>query len=146
MERLCSLLTVIPLSGQEGVQIAVGIEGSANKVGVGIIRYDGATGDYKILSNPRKTYITAAGMGFLPRETAWHHQQHIVALVRTALTEAKISPEDVSCICFTKGPGMGGPLRSCAVCARMLSLLWKRPLVPVNHCVAHIEMGRAVTR
>ena len=27
------------------------------------------------------------------------------------------------------GPGMGGPLRSCAVCARMLSLLWKKPLI-----------------
>lgn len=27
----------------------------------------------------------------------------------------------------------------------MLSLLWKKPLVAVNHCVAHIEMGRVVT-
>ncbi|CAM9230498.1 unnamed protein product [Ectocarpus fasciculatus] len=41
---------------------------------------------------------------------------------------------------------MGGPLRSCAVVARMLSLLWKKPLVPVNHCVAHIEMGRVATK
>jgi N6-L-threonylcarbamoyladenine synthase len=30
---------------------------------------------------------------------------------------------------------MGAPLRSAAVCARMLSLLWKKPLVGVNHCV-----------
>lgn len=41
---------------------------------------------------------------------------------------------------------MGGPLRSCAVCARMLSLLWKTPLIAVNHCVAHIEMGRVATK
>jgi N6-L-threonylcarbamoyladenine synthase len=27
----------------------------------------------------------------------------------------------------------------------MLSLLWKIPLVAVNHCVGHIEMGRIVT-
>jgi N6-L-threonylcarbamoyladenine synthase len=40
---------------------------------------------------------------------------------------------------------MGGPLRSCAVAARSLSLLWGVPLVGVNHCVAHIEMGRAAT-
>lgn len=32
-----------------------------------------------------------------------------------------------------------------ALAARMLSLLWKKPLVAVNHCVAHIEMGRVVT-
>ena len=40
---------------------------------------------------------------------------------------------------------MGGPLTSCAVAARTLSLLWSKPIVAVNHCVGHIEMGRAVT-
>jgi N6-L-threonylcarbamoyladenine synthase len=40
---------------------------------------------------------------------------------------------------------MGGPLVSCAVVARILSLLWKVPIVAVNHCVGHIEMGRCVT-
>jgi len=40
---------------------------------------------------------------------------------------------------------MGGPLLSCAVVARMLSLMWKVPIVGVNHCVGHIEMGRVVT-
>ena len=44
------------------------------------------------------------------------------------------------------GPGMGAPLTSCAVAARTLSLLWHKPLVGVNHCVGHIEMGRAVTK
>jgi N6-L-threonylcarbamoyladenine synthase len=131
-----------PLNGKETV-IALGIEGSANKIGVGIVRYH--QGVYEILSNPRKTYITPAGQGFLPRETAWHHQKHVVALVRLALTESGVSPRDIDCICYTKGPGMGGPLRSCAICARTLSLLWKVPLVGVNHCVAHIEMGRVAT-
>ena len=40
---------------------------------------------------------------------------------------------------------MGGPLVSCAVVARMLSQVWKKPLLAVNHCVGHIEMGRTVT-
>jgi N6-L-threonylcarbamoyladenine synthase len=40
---------------------------------------------------------------------------------------------------------MGAPLRSVAVAARTLALLWSVPIVPVNHCVAHIEMGRLVT-
>ena len=40
---------------------------------------------------------------------------------------------------------MGGPLQSCAICARTLSLLWNVPLVGVNHCVGHIEMGRLAT-
>lgn len=36
-------------------------------------------------------------------------------------------------------------LISVAVAARTLSLLWRRPLIPVNHCVGHIEMGRLIT-
>jgi N6-L-threonylcarbamoyladenine synthase len=40
---------------------------------------------------------------------------------------------------------MGGPLTSCAVVARMLAQLWKVPIIGVNHCVGHIEMGRLVT-
>ncbi len=40
---------------------------------------------------------------------------------------------------------MGGPLVTCAVVARMLSQLWRVPIVGVNHCVGHIEMGRIVT-
>lgn len=40
---------------------------------------------------------------------------------------------------------MGAPLQSCAVCARTLSLMWKLPIVGVNHCVGHIEMGRLAT-
>ncbi len=40
---------------------------------------------------------------------------------------------------------MGGPLVACAVVARMLSQLWGVPIVGVNHCIGHIEMGRVVT-
>lgn len=129
-----------------GRTIVLGIEGSANKVGVGVLVYDPRTETYEILSNPRKTYIAPTGHGFLPKETARHHQAHIVALIRAALVEAfpdSRCPERVlSAICFTKGPGMGAPLQSCAVAARTLSLLWDIPLVAVNHCVGHIEMGR----
>jgi len=134
----------LPVLLERSELIAVGIEGSANKVGVGVLRFK--DGEYSILSNPRKTYITPAGQGFLPKETAWHHQVHIVALVRSSLTDAGVDASQVDCVCYTKGPGMGGPLQSCAICARMLSLIWKAPLVGVNHCVAHIEMGRVATK
>ena len=130
----------------DGTTIVLGIEGSANKVGVGVLQYKPDSREYLILSNPRKTYVAPTGHGFLPKQTAWHHQAHIVALIRAALEEAfpnEAKPESrVSAICFTKGPGMGAPLQSCAVAARTLALLWDVPLVGVNHCVGHIEMGR----
>eukprot|EP00977_Amphora_coffeiformis_P027476 scaffold34613_cov166-Amphora_coffeaeformis.AAC.14 len=122
----------------QGRTAVLGIEGSANKVGVGVLIYDPKTNEYSILSNPRKTYVAPTGHGFLPKETAWHHQNHIAALIRHALHEA--FPEDthperrISAVCFTKGPGMGAPLQSCAIAARTVALLWNVPLVGVNHC------------
>eukprot|EP00796_Vickermania_ingenoplastis_P003593 gene3593-2534_t len=120
--------------------IALGIEGSANKIAIGIVDETGA-----ILSNVRKTYITPTGTGFLPRATADHHSYEILRLVQDALKESGLAPDDVQTICYTKGPGMGAPLSVGCVVARTLSLLWKKPLIGVNHCVGHIEMGRVVT-
>lgn len=134
-------------SNENGDIVVLGIEGSANKVGVGIVRYCRQSHTYHVLANPRKTYVAPTGHGFLPKPTALHHQAHITALIRTALTEAFPDPSDdpsrnVSAVAYTKGPGMGAPLQSCAIAARTVSVLWKVPLVGVNHCVGHIEMGR----
>ncbi|KAM0343290.1 hypothetical protein ACHAPU_008740 [Fusarium lateritium] len=123
--------------------IALGCEGSANKLGIGVILHTAT--ETKILSNLRDTFVSPPGTGFLPKDTAAHHRAHFVRLAREALAEARITPADVDCICYTKGPGMGAPLNSVAVAARALSLLWDRPLVGVNHCVGHIEMGRYIT-
>lgn len=125
--------------------VALGMEGSANKIGIGIMQHDPSTNESKPLANIRKTYITPPGHGFQPKDTARHHQANIVALITKAMAVAAITPSDVDCICFTKGPGMGAPLNVVAVVARTLSLLWKKPLVGVNHCVGHIEMGRFIT-
>lgn len=48
-------------------------------------------------------------------------------------------------ICTLLGPGMGAPLASVAVVARTVAQLWNKPLLGVNHCIGHIEMGRLVT-
>lgn len=119
--------------------IAIGFEGSANKLGIGIMK------DGEVLSNPRVTYITPPGEGFQPRFTAAHHRSRIIELIKEALKIADLKPEQIDVICFTKGPGMGAPLASVALVARTLAQLWSKPIVGVNHCIGHIEMGRLVT-
>lgn len=110
--------------------IAIGFEGSANKLGIGIVRDDG-----QVLANPRVTYITPPGEGFQPRFTAAHHRSRILNLLQEALKISGLTPKDIDVICYTKGPGMGAPLVSVAVVARCLSLLWDKPIVGVNHCI-----------
>lgn len=119
--------------------VAIGFEGSANKLGVGIVR------DEEVLSNVRHTYITPPGEGFLPRETAEHHRKHILEVLQQALDVAKVTLKDVDVICYTKGPGMGAPLTVAALVARTVAQMYDKPIVAVNHCIGHIEMGRLIT-
>lgn len=87
--------------------IVMGIEGSANKIGIGII---GSSGH--IYANPRKTFITPPGTGFLPQETGQHHRQHILNIIKEALSEwgKNKSIKDIDLLSYTKGPGMGPAL------------------------------------
>lgn len=83
--------------------------------------------------------------GFLPRETAQHHRKHVLDVLQKALDEAKVTLKDVDVICYTKGPGMGAPLTVAALVARTIAQLHDKPMVAVNHCIGHIEMGRLIT-
>jgi len=80
------------------MRLFIRFEGSANKIGVGIVADDGT-----IFANVRKTYITPAGTGFLPHETAKHHQDNILEITMQAFRTAGMTPDDIDCICYTKG-------------------------------------------
>lgn len=129
--------------------LALGLEGSANKLGVGVIKHNvgqlSAQNRAEVLSNVRDTYVSPPGEGFLPRDTARHHRNWAVRTIKQALADAGVTGADLDCICFTQGPGMGAPLQSVVIAARTLAQLWNLPLVGVNHCVGHIEMGREIT-
>lgn len=115
--------------------IALGLEGSANKLGVGLILHPPKGGAAQVLSNIRHTFNSPPGEGFLPKDVAKHHRSWVLRLLSQAIKETGLRVEDIDCICYTKGPGMGAPLQSVAVAARMLALLWGKTLVGVNHCV-----------
>lgn len=115
----------------------LGIEGSANKLGIAVVRGDGI-----LLSNSRRTYQPPDGEGFLPRHVAKHHRENMVSLLKESLTTAGIELTQISLICYTRGPGMGSALHVGAIAAKTVHYLTGAPIVPVNHCVGHVEMGR----
>lgn len=115
--------------------ISLGIEGTAHTLGIGIID------DEKILVNISKTYIPEKG-GIHPREAVEHHTINFKELLIKALEEAKITLNDVNIIAFSQGPGLGPCLRTVAIAARTLSQIHSKELIGVNHCLAHIEIGK----
>lgn len=82
--------------------LALGLEGSANKLGAGIIRH-APNGSSSVLSNVRHTYITPPGEGFQPRDTALHHRDWVLKILTDSLETAGVSISDLDCICYTKG-------------------------------------------
>ena len=119
--------------------ICVGIEGTAHTVGIGVVQDD--NGRCKVLSNVMKIYRPQQG-GIHPREAANHHATHIAPLIRESIHHAGINFSDIDLIAFSQGPGLGPCLRTAATAARALALSLKKPLIGVNHCVAHLEIGR----
>jgi N6-L-threonylcarbamoyladenine synthase len=82
----------------------------------------------------------------LPRETAQHHRSKIIELLKEALAATTLTVDDIDVVCYTKGPGMAPPLLTVAIVARTVALLWNKPILGVNHCIGHIEMGRFITK
>jgi N6-L-threonylcarbamoyladenine synthase/protein kinase Bud32 len=119
--------------------ICLGIEGTAEKTGIGIVNKTG-----HILSSVGKSLIPHSG-GIHPREAAEHHAQWIPILIKNALNDAHLHLDDVNLIAFSQGPGLGPALRTVATAARSLSLSIKVPIVGVNHCLGHIEIGKLTT-
>ncbi|MCQ2086176.1 MAG: bifunctional N(6)-L-threonylcarbamoyladenine synthase/serine/threonine protein kinase [archaeon] len=120
--------------------ITLGIEGTAHTLGVGIVD-DNAN----VLANVLDMYKPASG-GLHPREAANHHSNVVSKLIEEAIVNAKVDLKDVDVVAFSKGPGLGPCLRVAATASRSLSLLLNKPIVGVNHCIAHVEIGRATTR
>jgi universal protein Kae1 len=120
----------------------LGIESTAHTASVGVVS-PGEDGGTAISANVSSSYVPEEG-GIHPREAANHHAVALPALIRGAMEEAGVRPGELAAVAFAQGPGLGPCLRTGASAARSLALTVDRPLVGVNHCVAHLEVGRAV--
>ncbi|MEM1514760.1 MAG: KEOPS complex N(6)-L-threonylcarbamoyladenine synthase Kae1 [Candidatus Bathyarchaeia archaeon] len=120
--------------------LCLGIESTADDFGVGIVSFDG-----KILANVNDVYIPEIG-GIHPREASKHHAMVAGKVIAEAFRRAGVKPREIDVIAFSQGPGLGPCLRVGATVARALASYLGKPLVGVNHCLAHIEIGRMINR
>ncbi len=119
---------------------SLGIESTADDFSVGIVSSDG-----EVLANIIDAYKSESG-GIHPREAARHHADVAGKVIQRAFIEAGVTPKDIDIIAFSQGPGLGPCLRTGATAARALASYLNVPLVGVNHCVAHIEIGKLINR
>ena len=119
--------------------IIFGLEGTAWNLSAAMVNEE------KILFEKMATYVPAKG-GIHPREASQHHAEHMARVVGDVLKEAQYKDLKIDGIAFSQGPGLGPCLRTVATAARVLSLKMKVPLVGVNHCLAHIEIGKWQSR
>jgi len=119
--------------------IILGIESTAHTFGVAVIK------GKKILSNVSDTYKTEKG-GIIPTEAAKHHEKIKEEIILKALKEANVKLTDVDLISYSKSPGLAPCLRVGKDFAKELSEKLNKPAIGVNHCIAHLEIGRLMTR
>ncbi|MBR9682244.1 MAG: bifunctional N(6)-L-threonylcarbamoyladenine synthase/serine/threonine protein kinase [Candidatus Aenigmarchaeota archaeon] len=119
--------------------LCLGIESTAHTFGVGIVSDTG-----EVLANVKKMYQPKVG-GIHPKEAAQHHIDNSPYIIRDALDVAKVKISDIDLFCFSQGPGIPNCLRIGAVVARTLALKHEKPLLGINHCISHIEIGKEKT-
>jgi len=117
------------------MSIVLGVESTAHTFGIGIVK------NGKILSNIKKTYTTEKG-GIIPLEAAKHHRENSEQIYSESLEKAGIKEKDIEAIAFSQGPGLAPCLLEGLNFTKRLAEKLKKPVVPINHCIAHLEIGQ----
>ncbi|MHA2346388.1 MAG: bifunctional N(6)-L-threonylcarbamoyladenine synthase/serine/threonine protein kinase [Candidatus Hodarchaeales archaeon] len=118
--------------------IILGFEGTAHTASVAVIQ------GKEILANESATYFPQEG-GIHPREAASFLAEEFPKLLKRVIKTFSGELSKIDAIAFSQGPGLGPCLRTTATVARAISLRLNKPLIGVNHCIAHVELGRTIT-
>ena len=110
------------------------IESSCDETAVAITR------DGELLANIVSTQIEVHAKygGVMPEIASRLHAENISIVLKEALEKANITLEEVDAFAVTRGPGLIGALHVGLQAAKTLSMLYKKPLIPVHHLAGHI--------
>jgi N6-L-threonylcarbamoyladenine synthase len=113
----------------------LGIETSCDETAAAVVE-DGE----KILSNVVASQVDIHSRygGIVPEVASRQHLITIVPVLEAAMTEAKVSWQDISAVAVTIGPGLAGSLLVGVNVAKAVALAHGLPIIGVNHLEAHI--------
>ena len=111
----------------------LGIESSCDDTAAAVLK------NHEVLSNCISNQeIHKKYGGVVPELASRAHLSNIIPVVSQALSDAKINPEMLSAISFTKGPGLMGSLLVGTEFSKALGLSLNIPVIEVNHMQAHL--------
>lgn len=115
--------------------IILGIETSCDETAAAVIE-----NGTKILSNviASSAEMHAKSGGVIPEQAARQQIKSIIPVINEALRISRKPSKSIDAIAVTIGPGLVGSLLVGIETAKTLAYLWKKPIIPVNHLVAHI--------
>ena len=111
------------------------IESSCDEMSVAILR-----NEKELLANVVASQIDIHKQygGVVPEIASRKHVECVSAVLREALRQANITPQDIDAIAVTKGPGLVGSLHVGMQEANTLALALNVPLIGVHHIAGHI--------
>ncbi len=121
--------------------LSFGIESTAHTFGASIVE----DAD-RIITNVKSTYKPPIGVGIHPRKASEHHAEVSDEIVKKALVTTDGTALRPDLIAYAMGPGLGPCLRIGATVARALASYLNKPLVPVHHGVAHLDIAMSLAR
>jgi len=118
--------------------LILGIESTAHTISIGIVNKDA---DVLFLKSMR---VDPPNGGIYPTEAAEEHCSNAIKILEEI--KLKIDLKSITQVSYAMGPGLPNCLRVGATLARSISQSLKIPLVPVNHCKAHIEIAHKTSK
>lgn len=113
----------------------LGIESSCDETAAAIVE-DGSNLLSNVVASSQQMHSKYGGI--IPDVAAREQLKSIIPVIDEALSKLKNGHNDIDAIAVTVGPGLIGSLLVGVEAAKTLSLVWNKPLVPINHLVGHI--------
>lgn len=113
----------------------LGIETSCDETGIAIFDENKGILAHRLYS---QVAVHADYGGVVPELASRDHVRKTIPLIKEALAEANLAPEDLDGVAYTAGPGLVGALLVGCSIGRSLAYGWDIPAIPVHHMEGHL--------
>ncbi|MBQ8234280.1 MAG: tRNA (adenosine(37)-N6)-threonylcarbamoyltransferase complex transferase subunit TsaD [Bacilli bacterium] len=119
----------------------LGIETSCDETSISIVK-NGCIEISTVISTQMDTHAIFGGV--VPEIASRMHIENITIVLEECLKKSNMAMDDITAIAYTYGPGLIGSLLVGNTCAKTLSLIYEKPLIPVHHIAGHIYANNLV--